>query len=58
MSENNIALFVNKKEYEIIKKALRVFNKHYPNGEISKLLSEITKIKKVGGEVLNQAPLD
>jgi len=51
MSENNIALFVNKKEYEIIKKALRVFNKHYPNGEISKLLSEITKIKKVGGEV-------
>lgn len=51
MPEKNIVLFVNKGEHEIIKKALRVFNKHYPNGEILKLLSEITKIKKSGGEV-------
>ena len=51
MSEKNIVLFVNQEEYKIIKKALRVLNKHYPSGEILKILSEITKIKKVGGEV-------
>ena len=57
MSKKSIVLFLNKEEHLIIKKSLRIFDKHYPDGKTIKLLSDITKIKKAGGEVPNQAPL-
>ena len=45
MSEKRIALILTHDEYEVVKKALQI-------------LGDITKIKKAGGEVLTQAPLE
>ena len=40
MSKKSIVLFLNKEEHLIIKKALRIFDKHYPDGKTIKLLSD------------------
>tara|TARA_Y100001934_G_C11772299_1_gene504259 strand:+ start:153 stop:329 length:177 start_codon:yes stop_codon:yes gene_type:complete len=58
MSEKRIAIILTKDEYEVVKKALQTYIKYDAGDIASQILGDIIKIKKVGGEVLNQAPLD
>jgi|TARA_R100000329_G_scaffold136248_1_gene116901 hypothetical protein len=58
MSEKRIAIILTKDEYEVVKKALQTYIKYDAGDMASQILGDIIKIKKVGGEVLNQAPLD
>jgi|TARA_R100000781_G_C4079126_1_gene127117 hypothetical protein len=51
MSEKRIALILTKDEYDIVKKALENYIKFDVSDIASQILGEITKIKKVGGEV-------
>tara|TARA_R100000808_G_scaffold9852_1_gene26730 strand:- start:4717 stop:4893 length:177 start_codon:yes stop_codon:yes gene_type:complete len=58
MLEKRIAIILTKDEYEVVKKALQTYIKYDAGDMASQILGDIIKIKKVGGEVLNQAPLD
>ena len=58
MSEKRLAIILTKDEYEVVKKALQTYIKYDAGDIASQILGDIIKIKKVGGEVLNQAPLD
>ena len=58
MLEKTIAIILTKDEYEVVKKALQTYIKYDAGDMASQILGDIIKIKKVGGEVLNQAPLD
>ena len=58
MSEKRIAIILTKDEYEVVKKALQTYIKYDAGDMASQILGDIIKIKKVGGQVLNQAPLD
>ena len=58
MLEKRIAIILTKDEYEVVKKALQTYIKYDAGDMASQILGDIIKIKKVGGEVLNPAPLD
>ena len=59
MAEKRIALILDYEEYETVKLALKKYDDYEVEGKALKILSEIRKVKKVGGEVLfTQAHLD
>ena len=58
MSERRIALILDYEEYETVKRALKQYDDYEVDGKALKILSEIRKVKKVGGEVFTQAPLE
>ena len=58
MAEKRIALILDYEEYETVKKALKQYDNYEVDGKALKILSEIRKVKKVGGEVFTQAPLE
>jgi len=58
MAEKRIALILDYEEYETVKKALKQYDNYEVDGKALKILGEITEIKKVGGEVFTQAPLE
>ena len=58
MAEKRIALILDYDEYETVKRALKQYDDYEVDGKALKILGEITKVKKVGGEVFTQAPLE
>lgn len=58
MLEKRIALILTHDEYEVVKRALQNYIKYDSTDKSSQILGDITKIKKAGGEVLTQAPLE
>ena len=58
MAEKRIALILDHEEYETVKRALKKYDDYEVDGKALKILSEIRKVKKVGGEVFTQAPLE
>ena len=58
MAERRIALILDYEEYETVKRALKQYDDYEVDGKALKILSEIRKVKKVGGEVFTQAPLE
>ena len=58
MAEKRIALILDYEEYETVKKALKQYDNYEVDGKALKILGEITEVKKVGGEVFTQAPLE
>ena len=58
MAERRIALILDHEEYETVKRALNQYDDYEVDGKALKILSEIRKVKKVGGEVFTQAPLE
>ena len=58
MSERRIALILDYEEYVTVKRALKKYDDYEVEGRALKILSEIRKVKKVGGEVFTQAPLE
>ena len=58
MAEKRIALILDYEEYETVKHALKKYDDYVVDGKALKILSEIRKVKKVGGEVFTQAPLE
>ena len=58
MAEKRIALILDYDEYETVKRALKQYDNYEVDGKALKILGEITEVKKVGGEVFTQAPLE
>ena len=58
MAERRIALILDYEEYETVKHALKRYDDYEVDGKALKILSDIRKVKKVGGEVFTQAPLE
>ena len=58
MAEKRIALILDYEEYVTVKRALKKYDDYEVEGRALKILSEIRKVKKVGGEVFTQAPLE
>ena len=53
MSERRIALILDYEEYETVKRALKKYDDYEVEGKALKILSEITEVKKAGGEVVD-----
>ena len=49
MAERRIALILDHEEYETVKRALKKYDDYEVDGKSLKILSEIRKVKKVGG---------
>ena len=58
MAERRIALILDYEEYETVKHALKKYDDYEVGSKALKILGEITEVKKVGGEVFTQAPLE
>ena len=58
MAEKRIAIILDYEEYETVKRALKKYDDYEVGSKALNILGEITEVKKVGGEVFTQAPLE